>query len=100
LRQLFTKTIEFRKTAERNRTPIQISRNPLLSDSNGWLEFFEDVYEVSDIISLSISVESPFAPHVKPKIYRSATAEIEKQILYTGSALFSNTGIFQQERIK
>jgi hypothetical protein len=96
LRQLFVKAIKLGKTAERDRTPVQISRSPSLSDSNGWLESFKGVYDASDTASPSTLVEPPCALYVTPKVYRPATAEVQELVLCAGSALFPNTGIFQQ----
>ena len=98
LRQLFIKAIELGKTAERDRTPVQISRSPSLTDSNGWLEFSKGVYEASDTISPPTPVEPPCALYVTPKVYRPATAGVQEQVICSGSALFPNTGIFEQGR--
>jgi hypothetical protein len=97
LRQLFTKAVEFGKKAERDQTPVQISRNPSLEDSIGWFECFESKTEDSgDIIEPMTPVEPPSALYVTPKIYRPKTAEREEQVLCAGLALFPNTGIIQQ----
>jgi hypothetical protein len=97
LRQLFIEAVEFGKTAERDRTPVQISRDPSLEDPVGWIECFENYSEDSgDVVSPMTPVEPPSALYVTPKIYRPKTAGQEEQVLCAGSALFPNTGIIQQ----
>jgi hypothetical protein len=97
LRQLFIKAVEFGKTAERDRTPIQTSRDPSLEDPVGWIECFEGKIE-DDVTAVSpmVLVEPPAALYVTPKIYRPKTAEQEEQVLCAGSVLFPNTGILQE----
>jgi hypothetical protein len=97
LRQLFIKAVEFGKTSERDRTPVQISRNPSIEDPVGWIEYFErNTVDSGDIVSPMTPVEPPSTLYVTPKIYRPKTAEQEAQVLCVGSALFPNTGIIQQ----
>jgi hypothetical protein len=93
LRQLFIKSIKLDKAAERNQPPIQISRNPSLSDMDGWLEFSDGVYETSPP---STPVEPQSALYVTPKVYHLATEETLEVVICAGSALFPKTGIFQQ----
>lgn len=86
--------MEFGKTGERDRTPLQISQNPSRKDPIGWIECFESKTEDNrDVVSPMTSAEPPSALYVTPKIYRPEAAEQEEQLLCAGSALFPNTGI-------
>jgi hypothetical protein len=96
LRQLFTRSIELGKTAERDRSPIQISREPSLDDSNGWQEYCQGLSEVSGTDLPSPPMGSQHPLYVTPKIYRPATEETHEFLILAGSALFPHTGIFQQ----
>jgi hypothetical protein len=98
LRKLFTRCIDIGKTAERDHTPILISRIPV-ADVDGWLEFFDDLYEGSaDVEKLSTPIEAQNPQYLTPKVYRPATATTQEHVICPGSALFPKTGIFQQGR--
>jgi hypothetical protein len=96
LRQLFTIAVQLGKTAERDRVPIQISREPSLSDTKGWREYSQGRYEASDSDLPSPPMESQVPLYVTPKIYRPATETTPELLIRAGSALFPHTGIFQE----
>jgi hypothetical protein len=96
LRQLFTKAVQLGKTAERDRLPIQISREPSLSDEKGWREYSQDLYEASDSDLRPPPMESQLPLYVTPRVYRPLTETTPELLIHAGSALFPHTGIFQE----
>jgi hypothetical protein len=96
LRQLFTKAVQLGKKAERDRLPIQISREPSSSDAKGWQEYSQDLYEASDSDRPSPPMESQAPLYVIPRVYRPATETTPELLIHAGSALFPHTGIFQE----
>jgi hypothetical protein len=100
LRQLFTKAVELGKAVERDRLPIQISREPSSSDTKGWQEYSQGLYEANDSGLPSPPMESQVPLYVTPRAYRPATETTPELLIRAGSALFPHTGIFQESMIE
>ena len=96
LRQLFTKAVQFGKMAERDRLPVRFSQEPSLSDTKGWREHSQGLYEASEPDLPSSPMESQVPLYVTPRIYRPATETTPELLIRAGSALFPHTGIFQE----
>jgi hypothetical protein len=96
LRQLFSRAAQLGKMAERDRLPVRFSREPALSDTKGWREHSQGLYEASDPELPSAPMESQVPLCVIPRIYRPATDTTPELLIHAGSALFPHTGIFQE----
>lgn len=116
LRVIFTDAIELGKMAERDRSPVYIDTTPSVNDPDGWKEYLDEDYEMSDLSELSANsptMDSPFEPlFVAPRIYRRAAraaprglattsttttaipSRPEIDVIQPGLALFPRTGIF------
>lgn len=116
LKGVFADAIELGKIAERDQSPVCIDIIPSMSDRDGWKEYLSEDYEASDASDVSATSPtmdpSPEPLFVSPKIFRwaatsatataaaaaatTATASRSKvEVIQQGSALFSDTGIFQ-----
>jgi hypothetical protein len=96
LQQLFTKAVQLGKMAERDRLPIRVSREPSSSDTEGWREHSQGLYEASDSDLPSPPMEPQVPLYVIPRVYRPATETTPELLIHAGSALFPHTGVFQE----
>ena len=115
LKSVFRTATKLSKIARNDQSPVYLETSPLMSDRDGWKEYWTEPDEITDTID-----QSPTSPttdirleplFVSPKIYRhrgmtgqTATAtttiaagfgEAEVEIIRPGRALFPDTGIFQ-----
>lgn len=96
LRELFTRAAQLGKMAERDRLPVRFSREPSLSDAEGWREHSQGLNDAGEPDPPSSLMESQVPLCVIPRIYRPATETTPELLIHAGTALFPHTGILEE----
>ncbi|KIW20046.1 hypothetical protein PV08_00621 [Exophiala spinifera] len=99
--EVFVEAIDLWKTSERDEFPIQVSMAP--DDRQHWNEDLKD-YEKRDIPdSLADSAIEPYLRQelaVRPLVTRPNPGKTEHDMICSGAALFSETGIFHDGAVE